>query len=359
MGDGLKRHRWITGLAVLVLLAALLALSRNRIHFDFGLFRSQLALADWRKIALAVAYMYACYIVRSIRWVWLLRHSRKVSFFPLLGAQIMGFAAVGLFGRVADLTRPYLTSRKTGLPLTLQIAVYVMERLFDFGLLALLFGSAIFLSHLHSEFLRNAALVALSATLIGTVFLFALRLAGEAVASFFERIFTPMSKKFGLAAGHKLRTFHAGLGAMRSFSDFVVAVALSAGLWGLMAMAYFETARAFIADRQLSTINFWQCIPLLAISSGASFIQLPILGWFSQIGIVAAGMSALLRVPASVSTAWSATLLFVTLLSPVPAGLIWAQVEGISLRKVTAESEHATEDIDLDERPQMPRSLEP
>ena len=350
----MKRHQWVAGLVALILLAVFTVLNRNRIHFDFGLFRSQLALADWSKIALAVGCIYIGYVVRAVRWLWLLRHSRKVPLFPLVAVQIMGATAVALFGRVADLTRTYLASKKTGLPVSLQIAVYVIDRLFDAGTLAIFFGATIFLSQHESVFLRKAALVALSGTLIGTVFLVALRIAGDTVASFFERCFTRVSKKLGLAVGHKLRTFHTGLDAIRSFSDIAVVAVSSLCLWGLIAMSYVETSRAFVANRQLATITFPQCIPLLAISSGASFLQLPVLGWFSQIGLVAAGMSAIYRVPAEVSTAWSATLLFVTLLSPVPAGLIWAQVEGISLRKVTAESEHSSEDIDLGEGPQTP-----
>lgn len=339
----MTRHPRITAFAALILLAAFAFFGRNKIHFDFGLFRSQLARADWRRIALAGGCIYAGILVRSIRWAWLLRRNRKPPLIPLLSAQMIGFAAVALFGRVADLTRPYLTAKKTGLPVSIQIAVYVIERLFDAAMLALLFSSAIYIAHFQSEILRRAAIAAFLGTVIGAVFLAALRLAGDAVPSFFARVFARFSRKLGRAAGEKLRTFRAGLSAMRSFSDLALVAFFSACLWGLIAAAYYETTRAFIADRQLATMSFARCIPLLAVSSGASFLQLPVLGWFSQIALVAAGMSAIYGVPAEVSTAWSATLLLVTFLSPIPAGLIWAQAEGISLRQVTEESGHARE----------------
>jgi hypothetical protein len=38
--------------------------------------------------------------------------------------------------------------------------------------------------------------------------------------------------------------------------------------------------------------------------------------------------------------------LLVTFLGVVPVGLIWARFEHVSLRKVTHESEHASEDLD-------------
>jgi len=322
--------------AALLGVAAFFALSRNRVHFDFGLFYSQIARADWRKIALAIALIYAGIVVRSIRWVWLLRHHKNVTLLRLLDAQIVGFAAVALLGRVADLTRPYLTARRTGLPISLQVAVYVIERLFDAAMLALLFGCTIFFSQ--PGLLRKSALAALIGAMLGSAFVLALRLTGDAVPSGMERLLKPLSERFARAAGYRLRTFQRGLHAMRSFSDVAVVLISSACLWGLIATAYFETTRAFVADTRLSTLSFAQCVPLLALSSGASFFQVPVLGWFTQIGLVAAGISAIYQVPAEVATAWSAALLLVTFLSPLPVGLVWAQVEGTSLRQVTTEA---------------------
>src|SRR5271157_18459 len=145
-GDGLKRNQLILGLVVLAALVALFVWGRQRIHFDFGVFRSQLALADWRKIGIATACIYLGYVFRSVRWALLLKPTKKVPPFSLLGTQVIGFTAVALIGRVADLVRPYLVAKKTGLPLSSQIAVYIVERLFDAGSMALIFSSAILLA---------------------------------------------------------------------------------------------------------------------------------------------------------------------------------------------------------------------
>ena len=139
----MKKNQLILGLVVLAALVALVIWGRDRIHFDFGVFRSQLALADWRKIGIAFACIYVCYIFRSVRWALLLRHNKKVGLLSLLGTQVIGFTAVALIGRIADPVRPYLVSKKTGLPLSSQIAVYIVERLFDAGSMALIFCSVI------------------------------------------------------------------------------------------------------------------------------------------------------------------------------------------------------------------------
>src|ERR1700691_6095507 len=129
-------------LIVLVAIIALVWFGRHRIHFNWGVFIEQLRLADWRKIAFALGCIYVGYVIRAVRWALLVRHNRKLPLLSLLGTQVMGFTAVGLIGRVADLVRPYLVAKKTGLPLSSQVAVYIVERLFDSGAMALIFSLA-------------------------------------------------------------------------------------------------------------------------------------------------------------------------------------------------------------------------
>ena len=85
--------------------------------------------------------------------------------------------------------------------------------------------------------------------------------------------------------------------------------------------------------------------PLMASSLVASGFQLPVIGWFTQIGLIAAAMSSFFAVAPEPATACSATLLLVTFLSIIPVGLIWARFEHVSLRKVAVESEHADEEL--------------
>ena len=359
----MKKNHLILGLVVLAALVLVVFLGRSRIHFDFGVFRSQIALADWRRIGIAIGCIYLGYAFRSVRWALLLRHNKKVALFSLLGTQVIGFTAVALIGRVADLVRPYLVAKRTNLPLSSQIAVYIVERLFDAGSMALIFSVAmiwvptdqILRVAAHSGPLAQLALHhrelalffarfgGLAITLMGALFLFAVRLAGGGVAAFFERALAPVSKNLGQAIGDKIRTFRAGLDTMRSFADFAATAALSLGMWLLIAFAYFEGCRAFVASPELASMTPPKCVLLMIASGGASIVQLPVIGWFSQIGLVVVALVGVVGASAEAATACAATLLLVTFLSIVPVGLIWAQFEHVSLRKVTVESEHAGE----------------
>jgi hypothetical protein len=349
----LKKNQLILGLTVLAALVAVVIWGRDRIHFDFGVFRSQLALADWPKIGIAFGCIYFCYIIRSIRWALLLRHMKKVPLLSLLGTQVIGFTAVALIGRIADPVRPYLVSKKTGLPLSNQVAVYIVERLLDLGSIALIFCTVILLAPAgalpHPEIIRKAAYGGLATTAIGALFLVAVRLAGGVVASLLEGAFSAVSKGLGRVIGEKIRTFRAGLDTLRTPADFGIALGLSLGMWGLITLAYLEITTAFVDSPQLKELTLAKCMLLMASSMGASGFQLPIIGWFSQIGLVAAAMSGFFGVAAEPATACAATLLAVTFLGIVPVGLVWARIEHVSLRKVAAESEHAEEALIADE----------
>jgi hypothetical protein len=364
-----KKSRWILGLVLLLVLAALFLWARTRFHFDFHVFAAQMSLADWRKIAIGTACIYLAFVFRSMRWTILMRHNKKVPLFSLLGTQIIGFTAVALIGRFADPVRPYLVARKTGEPLGSQIAVYIVERLFDFGSMALIFslallwipqpalsaapGHAGFFSHLFAPLIQRFPILsvvfarfgALLATLAGVLLLVAVRLSGNAVAGFFERAFGLISKGLGQAAGHKIRTFHAGLDVIHTFADFAITASISLSMWGIIALAYLETIHAFTASPALAGMTFSRCVLLMMISGSVSVLQLPVLGWFSQIAFVAAALSSLFGATPEAATACATTILLGTFLCVAPAGLIWAQFEHISLRKVTVESEHAEEEL--------------
>jgi glycosyltransferase 2 family protein len=361
----LKKNQLILGLIVLAAIAALLIWGRDRIHFDFGAFYAQLAQANWIQIALSAGCIYLAYAFRSVRWAQLLKHNKHVAPFSLLGTQVIGFTGVALIGRIADPVRPYLVAKKTGLSLSSQIAVYIVERLFDAGSMAVIFSVAMLwvpyaeimsvMNHTHTVALlgaRSPALAAFAArygglvlTLFGALFLVAVRVAGNTVASMAEQSLGMISSKLGTAVGEKIRAFHAGLDTMRTFGEFGVTAGLSISMWLLISAAYYEGCQAFSASPELAAITPSKCVLIMVASGTASIFQLPVLGLFTQIGIVAAAITGLLGANAEAAMACATVLLLTTFLGIVPVGLVWAQFEHINLRKVTDESEHAGESI--------------
>lgn len=353
----MKKKQLILGLVVLAALIALAVYAQHKHPFHWHTFVEQFKLADWRRIGVAAGCIYLGYVFRAVRWALLLKPNKKVSPLSLLGTQVIGFTAIALIGRIADLVRPYLVARKTGLPLSTQIAVYVVERLFDGGSVALIFSSAILLAPAgalpHPEIFRKFGYWGLAGTVLGALFLVAVRLAGGVVASFFEGAFGIVSKRLGHAVGGKIRSFRTGLNTLRTPADFAVTLILSLAMWGLITLAYLEGTQAFVADPQRASVTLAKCLVLMVGSGAASIVQLPVLGWFTQIAAVEEILRNFFSLPPETSTACAATLLLITFLGIVPVGLIWAQFEHVSLRKITVESEHAGEELaTADESPE-------
>jgi hypothetical protein len=323
---------------------------RGRIHFDWRTFVAQLQQAHWKLFGVGVLLVWAGYCIRAVRWALLLRPTKRVSPTSLLGTQVIGFTAVALFGRLADLVRPYLVSRRTSIPLTAQVAVYTVERMFDMGSVALIFSVVLLFApdrHTlpHPELINRTAFVALAVVIAFICFAFFVRSAGHKVAELFGRIFGSISPKMGENAREKVLVFRDGLNAIDSFGSFLQALVLSLTMWVMIAYSYLETLRAFSASPPLAGMTLSRCMLLMATSTAGSIVQLPVIGWFTQIGIVAKAMQGFFGVAPEPALGAGTMLLVVTFMSIIPVGLIWSRFEHVSLKKLTEESEEAGEAI--------------
>jgi len=342
----LKNKRWILWLVVAIALVALVLVARQKIHFDWGVFLQQLKLTEWRHIGIGVALIWFGYAIRAVRWELFLKPVRKVSPFSLLGTQVIGFTGVALLGRPADLVRPYLVAKRVQVTLSSQIAVYVVERMFDAGAMALIFSTAlIFAPHdaslPHPELLRKIAFGGLLGTAGLATLAIMVRLSGKAVATGAEKALGTLSEKLGKSVGAKINAFRDGLDMLASLTDVAVAFLYSLCMWGAITAAYLMTTRAFVDSPPLAGMTLARCMVLMAASMLVSTIQLPVIGWFTQIAAVAATMQQFFAVRWEPALGCAAMLLAVSFLSVIPLGLIWARIEHVSLKKVSEESEHA------------------
>jgi uncharacterized membrane protein YbhN (UPF0104 family) len=340
---------WLVGV---VGLAVLVYLFRSKVHFDWAMFWQQLRYVSMGHIAAGIALIYATYWVRAVRWAVFVSPTKKVSAVSLLGSQFIGFTAVALFGRLADLTRPYLVAKRVGLSLSSQIAVYTIERMFDLGAAAVIFSCALAFtpkSLPHHEVFVRAGVLSMGATLAIAVFAGLVRAAGEAVAGVVRGTVGRLSKPLGESVSTKILGFRDGLNAIASMREFGVVVVLSLAMWMIIGFAYLETVHAFWHTPELGELTFSRTMLLMAASIGGSLLQLPIIGWFTQIAVTAAAMHTFYGAPIEASTACGALLLVVTFLCIIPAGFIYSQVEHVSLKRVAEESGAAGKDAEVAE----------
>ena len=75
-----------------------------------------------------------------------------------------------------------------------------------------------------------------------------------------------------------------------------------------------------------------------------SIIQLPVLGWFTQIGFTTGLMQKIFNVQFEPALACGTMLLIVTFMSVIPLGLVMARLEHVSIKKISEQSEHLGEE---------------
>lgn len=340
----MKARRLLLYVVVVAALVALVLVVRQRVHFQWSVFADQIKSVSWQHIMLAIIAIYLNYLVRGIRWASFLRPTKKVPVFSLVGSQVIGFTAVAIFGRLADLVRPYLIAKRTNLVVSSQIAIYTVERMFDVGSMALIFALVLLFAPdratlPHHEALQHSAIAFLAITVFLAVFAFAVHWSGLFVADFAEKSLGSLSPKLGSGVATKIREFREGLNALRGVGDFVNATVLSLVMWVLVTLSYFEVTHAFVASPELAGMTLARVVVLQASSLAGSLVQLPVIGWFTTIGVVEAAMQTLFGVKSEPALGCSAMILLIVSMGIIPVGLIWSRFEHVSLKSVAHESE--------------------
>jgi hypothetical protein len=223
----------------------------------------------------------------------------------------------------------------------MQLAVYSIERTFDIGAAAILFSLALlFAPHNmpHHEAFARAGIVSASVTLALAGFALLLRFSGESASTLATRLLRPLSPKFAESATERILNFREGLRSISSMREFFTALALSLLMWTGIAAVYWCSARAFTASPQLAAFTVSATMLLLATAMGSSLLQLPVLGWFTQIAFLGAVLRGFFAVPLEPATACATIMLFTTTLCVAPGGIILAHLEGIALRDAARSS---------------------
>jgi glycosyltransferase 2 family protein len=354
----MKKKQILVYVVVAAILAALIYTQfRTWKNFDWPTFWDQGKRISLRHILQAVALIYFHYFLRALRWKIFLRPVRQeVSPFSLISPTMIGFTGMALLGRPGELIRPYLIARRANLNFSSQMAAWAVERVFDICAFTILLAIAIFLPgtalHLLPPdiyrgveifgllFLALATGVSLGAVLVAK--------SGEAVSSWLERRFSHVSAHLAHRIAQRLREFHGGLDTIHNPLAFFEIVGVSLAMWSCIALAYLEVTHAYGTALQQMTIS--KIMPLMGSSMLGSLIQLPGIGGGSQLGTISA-LQHIFRVPHELAASCGILLWLVTFVSVVPAGLLLAHRERLSLRKLSEESEQEEARAELSPSP--------
>jgi glycosyltransferase 2 family protein len=351
-----KRKTVITALVLLAILALVYLQVRTWKKFDWQTFKEQTEDVNLFYIGLGVVVIYFDYYLRALRWKILLRPVCQTTSRRLLAPTMVGFTAIALLGRPGEFIRPFLIARRERLTMSSQLAVWVVERIFDVGAFSLLMAINI----LTAGELRDlpgfsagttkgigalrltpfgifefSGFALLGVVVIAAILAFRVRHNPQRMARVFRRIFSVFSKRIGEGAYHRVLTFGEGLNTIQDFKSFLQVSMISLLLWATIGGTYVAVTHAY--SEIGPEMNLSSAFLLTGASVAGGTLQLPVVGGGSQLATIGT-LVGVFDFPKELAISCGIMLWLVTFMSVIPVGLILAHFQRISLLKVEKES---------------------
>lgn len=210
--------------------------------------------ADPLLLFLAVVSTGGAYVLRAVRWQYLLAPIGPTRFSTAFRATVIGFAASFLLpARAGEVIRPYVLARREGLSVTAVFATVILERLLDLVAVLLLFAVFVLLGSpgvivadpAQLSRVEFGGLLAAAGALAAAALLFGLAGHPERLARLVLGIERVLPGALARAASGFVKTFAQGLAVMRQPGRLVASMGLSFPLWLAIAIGIWLTSRAF------------------------------------------------------------------------------------------------------------------
>jgi glycosyltransferase 2 family protein len=294
--------------------------------FDWSLFFSTLWSLQPAWLAASILATALQYVSRAYRWQVLLSPLKAVRIEPLLTSTLLGFSAIFLLGRPAELIRPVWLTRQEHVPFSATIATLIVERMLDLLLLvALLATSLIFVEVAPAasralDVLKQAAWVMVSASVVGIGCMFIFRSNVDRIAGA-----VPIKRLASM-----LHSFAEGLSFLRSRRTLILAIAHSVALWIVIVLQFWFTLLGMNFEFSLAAAT----LVMVGVAIG-SIVQIPGVGGGFQVGFVFC-MTTFFGVPAEQAIAGSlVALVFSNVPTLVITGL-YMMTQGMSFSELRA-----------------------
>jgi len=267
--------------------------------------------------------------IRAQRWRVFLHAVRVPAIRHLLAATNIGFMAnMVLPLRMGEVIRPYLVSRREGLPISAVLASVLLERIFDMFTILRLFGVCAILVPV-SDQIRQWG-VMLFTLAIGVGALIALMRWQENLALRAVRaLCTPLPERIGGAVVGFVEGFLKALEMLDSASAFLRAFGWTLYLWAVISLIYVVALIAFHLPVPLFT---GALVTTTIVAIAVSVPSAPgYIGSF-QLGCVLA--LGIFGVPQSQAIAFSIVVHLTQFVAVIGAGLYSLWTENMSFRDV-------------------------
>jgi hypothetical protein len=365
----MKKKQIISLVIVTAILGALVYFQfRSWQTFDWAKFRQYTGGVSLWHIGAGIGLIYAGYVLRAIRWAIFLKPTAPTSFRRLIGPQIIGFSALGLFGRAGEFARPYLIARKEKLTFTSQLAVWTVERFFDLGTVVLLMvGYLAFKGGVLAQVLLQALHKGMQMAARNAGHKLPFALVGLAVLALLLLLLKRASGGPAMVLRARLYSFKQGFNTIHSVSSFIQLVVVSIAMWLMIAGAYIQVLHSYpqipvnLAVNQtgaqrvarVNTMKLDDVLVVMGSSMLGSVVQLPGGVGGSQLAVIGVLQSNLFsgepyNITRELAVSCGIMLWLVTFMSVIPAGILLARFEKVSFLRLSEESSQEEEEVEAE-----------
>ena len=194
------------------------------------------------------------YVIRALRWQYVLAPLGHAHFSNAFRATVIGFAATFLLpARAGEVIRPLLLARREGLPATATFATIILERLMDMVTVLALFAvfvltadpATVSAQPAHLARVKAGGLLAAAAAAVALTVAFVAAGHPERLGRWALRIERVLPARLARMVAKFVESFTQGLGVLRQPRRLVVSLALSVPLWMSIAAGIWLTSLAF------------------------------------------------------------------------------------------------------------------
>ncbi|HUI41892.1 MAG TPA: lysylphosphatidylglycerol synthase transmembrane domain-containing protein [Terriglobia bacterium] len=300
------------------------------------------ARPGWLLAALVCTYL--SYVLRAYRWRFFLDPIKRASVKVLFAGQILGFSAVYLIGRPGEIVRPAYIARWERVTFASQMAIWLLERMYDLVAMALCFALALYLEPigggpnaartLHRMHEGAVGVLLVTTGLVAALALF--RLRTESLLHLASRALQFLPAKVRHALGRMARSFADGLDVVQNWRDLFATVLLTIALW-MVNVSVFWCAFESLGG-PLARLSWWAAAVTVFFAGLGLVLQLPGVGGGFQLAVLFALKQVFHIAPNEATSA--ALLQWLLIFVPcVVLGLMILLYGGLSFRKLEALAE--------------------
>jgi uncharacterized protein (TIRG00374 family) len=302
--------------------------------FDWSLVRSSVSGLRWKWLAFALIPIFGTYYGRALRWAVFLKPVKpEPSIAALTSATVIGFTAITLLGRPGEFIRPYLIAVKERVPVTSQIAAWILERIFDLLMALLVFAFALTKVRASGiqvgeklEWVLSAGglIVGVSCAIIFLLIL-SFRHLAQPVQSRLMAAFRHLPEHRFQKLERWITAFVQGVESTRSDGALLLIFLYSVIEWLLIATCYWCLAQAYSG---MVNLNLVDVLIFMGFVSFGSAVQIPGIGGGIQVVAVVV-LTELFGIRLELATSFAFLTWIMTFVAIVPIGLILALKEGL------------------------------